>query len=121
MVDALGNLVRFVLLPGQRHDLIGAPPLLDDVEFGALIADKAYDSDALRNQLQKRDVTVVIPPRANRLKKIAYDREMYKWRHLVENFFCRLKHFRRLATRFEKTDVSYGAMIHAVSSYLELA
>ena len=103
MVDALGNLVRFVLLPGQRHDLIGAPPLLVGVEFEALIADKAYDSNELRAQLQARGAMAVIPPKANRVAAIEYDSEMYKWRHLVENFFCKLKHFRRIAMRFEKT------------------
>ena len=103
MVDALSNLVDFVLLPGQRHDLIGVAPLLDGVEFEALIADKAYDSNDLRAALQGRGVAVVLPPRANRVEVIDYDSEMYKWRHLVENFFCKLKHFRRLAMRFEKT------------------
>ena len=88
MVDALDNLVNFVLLPGQRHDLIGAPPLLVGVEFEALIADKAYDSNELRAQLQACGAMVVIPPRANRVEVIEYDSEMYKWRHLVENFFC---------------------------------
>ena len=80
MVDALGNLVEFVLLPGQRHDLIGVAPLLDGVEFEALIADKAYDSNELRAQLQARGATVVIPPRSNRVDEIEYDSEMYKWR-----------------------------------------
>ncbi len=112
MVDALGNLVRFVLLPGQRHDLIGVPPLLEGVEFEALIADKAYDSNDLRAELGVRATTAVIPPRSNRVEAIDYD---------VENFFCKLKHFRRLAVRFERTDVSYAAMIHAVSSRLVLA
>lgn len=121
MVDALGNLVRFVLLPGQRHDVIAASSLLLGVDFGALIADRAYDSNELRAELQSRGVTAVIPPRSNRVEPIAYDTEMYKWRHLVENFFCKLKHFRRLAMRFEKTDVSYAAMIYAVSARLELA
>ena len=88
MVDALGNLVEFVLLPGQRHDLIGVAPLLDGVEFEALIADKAYDSNELRAQLQARGATVVIPPRSNRVDEIEYDSEMYKWRHLVENSFA---------------------------------
>ena len=121
MVDALGNLVRFVLLPGQRHDLIGVAPLLLDVEFESLIADRAYDSNELRAELQERGAMAVIPPRANRIEAIDYDTEMYKWRHLVENFFCKLKNFRRIAMRFEKTDVSYAAMIHAVSSRLALA
>ena len=62
MVDALGNLVDFVLLAGQRHDLVGADPLLAGVEFGALIADRAYDSNALRSELEKRGATAVIPP-----------------------------------------------------------
>ena len=128
MVDALGNLVDFVLLPGQRHDLIGVPSLLDGVEFEALIADRAYDSNALRDELKERGATAVIPPthpersrRTNRVDEIDYDVEMYKWRHLVENFFCKLKHFRRLAMRFEKTDVSYAAMVHVVSARLALA
>ena len=121
MVDALGNLVDFVLLPGQRHDLIGVAALLDGVEFEALIADRAYDSNALRDELKERGATAVIPPRSNRVDEIDYDREMYKWRHLVENFFCNLKQFRRLAMRFEKTDVSYATMIHVVSSRLALA
>ena len=121
MVDALGNLVDFMLLPGQRHDLIGIDPLLDGVAFEALIADRAYDSNALRDELQERHATAVIPPRSNRVDEVDYDREMYKWRHLVENFFCNLKRFRRLAMRFEKTDVSFAAMIHVVSSRLALA
>ena len=137
MVDALGNLVDFVLLAGQRHDLIGVDPLLGapvlslskdyrrtkdaGVEFESLIADRAYDSNALRDALKKRGVTAVIPPRSNRVETLEYDVEMYKWRHLVENFFCHLKQFRRLAMRFEKTDVSYAAMLHVVSSRLALA
>ena len=121
MVDALGNLVDFVLLPGQRHDLIGVAPLLDGVEFEALIADRAYDSNALRDELAERGAVAVIPPKSNRIEAIEYDVEMYKWRHLVENFFCNLKRFRRLAMRFEKTDASYAAMIYLVSSRLALA
>ena len=87
MVDALGNLVDFVLLPGrQRHDLIGVAPLLDGVEFETLIADRAYDSNApvsstgqaLRDELQERGAAVVIPPRSNRVETIAYDVEMSK-------------------------------------------
>ena len=121
MVDALGNLVDFVLLPGQRHDLIGVAPLLDGVEFEALIGDRAYDSNALRDELEERGAVAVIPPKSNRIEAIEYDVEMYKWRHLVENFFCNLKRFRRLAMRFEKTDASYAAMIYLVSSRLALA
>ena len=103
-MDALGNLAEFVLLPGQRHDSVGAAPLLDGLEFGALIADKGFDNDALRQELDARGATAVIPPKANRARQIPCDFAMYRWRHLVENFFCDLKQFRRIATRYDKTD-----------------
>jgi transposase len=112
LVDALGNLVRFVLLPGQRHDSVGVAPLLTEIDFAALLADKAFDSDAFRTELADRGAVAVIPPNANRAASIPYDAEMYKWRHLVENFFCKLKEFRRIATRYDKTDESFAAMIH---------
>lgn len=118
LVDALGNLVRFLLLPGQRHDSIGVEPLIRDLEFGALLADKAFDSDELRAELDRRGVTAVIPPKANRTQSIACDLDMYKWRHPVENFFTKLKQFRRVATRYDKTDTSFHAMICLASSVI---
>ena len=118
LVDALGNLVRFVLLPGQRHDSVGVAPLLTDLDFAALLADKAFDSDGFRTELDNRGAVAVIPPKANRVTPIACDFEMYKWRHLVENFFCKLKQFRRIATRYDKTDTSFAAFIHLVGSVL---
>ena len=88
---------------GYAHICTTSPPLLVGVEFEALIADKAYDSNEWRAQLQACGAMVVILPRANRVEVIEYDSEMYKWRHLVENVFCKLKNFRRVAMRFEKT------------------
>ena len=120
LVDALGNLARFVLLPGQRHDSIGVEPLLDGVALGALIGDKAFDSDWLRLQLDQRGTLAVIPPNASRAKVIPYDAEIYKWRHLVENFFQRIKEFRRIATRYDKTDTSFRAAIHLVATVLAI-
>ena len=117
-VDALGNLVRFVLLPGQRHDSAGVAPLLTDLDFSALLADKAFDSDAIRADLADRGAIAVIPPKANRVATIPCDFEMYKWRHLVENFFCKIKEFRRIATRYGKTDTSFSAMINLVGTVL---
>ena len=67
LVDALGNLVRFVLLPGQRHDSAGVAPLLTDLDFAALLADKAFDSDGVRTELDNRGAAAVIPPKANRV------------------------------------------------------
>src|ERR671910_2449338 len=118
LVDALGNLVRFVLLPGQRHDSVGVAPLLKDLDFDALLADKAFDGDTLRADLNDRGAVAVIPPKSNRATDIPCDFEMYKWRHLVENFFCKIKEFRRIATRYDKTDTSFAAMIQLVGSVL---
>ena len=107
LVDALGNLADFLLLPGQRHDSVGAEPLLEGLEIGALIADKGFDNDALRQELDARGATAVIPPKANRARQIACDFAMYRWRHLIENFFCDLKQFRRIATRYDKRARNY--------------
>jgi transposase len=119
-VDALGNLAHFLLLPGQRHDSVGAEPLLDGIEIGALMADKGFDNDALRQELDARGATAVIPPKANRVRPIACDFAMDRWRHLVENFFCDLKQFRRIATRSDKTDQSFSAMIYLAATAMAL-
>ncbi len=120
MVDALGNLARFVLLPGQRHDSVGVEPLIKDIDFEALLADKAFDIDWLRSELNERGAVAVIPPKANRKQAIACDFHMYRWRHLVENLFCKLKAFRRIATRYDKTDQSFSAMIYLVGAAIAL-
>ena len=75
LVDALGNLVRFLLLPGQAHDMKGVEPLIKDVSFGALLADKAFDADWLLKELDERGATAVIPPKANRKHQRDYDKE----------------------------------------------
>jgi transposase len=118
LTDALGNLVRFVLLPGQRFDTIGVAPLIDGVEFDALIADKAFDSDAIIAALNERGAKIVISQHPRRSKPLAIDAEMYKWRHLIENFFGKLKEFKRIALRAEKTDQSFAAMIHLAAAVI---
>ncbi|MPZ41757.1 MAG: IS5 family transposase [Rhizobiales bacterium] len=120
LVDGLGNLARFVLLPGQRHDSIGVKPLITGIDFEALIADKAFDSNALRALLNERGALAVIPAKADRKTPIPHDREMYKWRHLVENFFQRIKEFRRIATRYDKTDTSFAAAIYLAAALLAI-
>ena len=112
LVDALGNLVGFRLLPGQGHDICGVEPLIRDRESGALLADKAFDADWLVKDLTERGSKVVIPPRSNRKAAREYDKEIYKWRHLVENFFCKLKEFKKVAMRAEKTDTFFSANIY---------
>jgi transposase len=118
LTDALGNLVRFVLLPGQRFDTVGVPPLIDGVTFGALIADKAFDSNAIVAELDARGAKVVISQHPRRAKPLDIDAEMYKWRHLIENFFCKLKEFKRIAMRADKTDRSFAAMIHLAAAVI---
>jgi hypothetical protein len=84
-------LVRFVLLPGQRHDSLGVPPLIKDAAFGALLGDNAFDIDWIRAELDERGAAAVILPKANRKAAISFDRDMYRWRHLIENTFAKLK------------------------------
>ena len=120
LVDALGTVARFVLLPGQRHDSIGVEPLIEDIDFAALIADKAFDHDGLRATLNERGALAVIPSTAHRKTPIPHDIEMYKWRHLIENCFQRLKEFRRVATRYDKTDTSFAAVIHCAAICIAL-
>ena len=118
LVDALGNLFDLVLLPGQAHDLKGVAPLIEEVAFDALLADKAFDADWLLAELDKRGASAVIPPKANRKIKRDYDRHAYKWRHLIENFFAKIKEFRAIATRYEKTACSYTANWRLVATIL---
>ena len=116
LTDALGNLVRFVLLPGQRFDTVGVPPLIEGLAFDALIADKAFDSNAIIADLDERGAKISQHPR--RAKPLAIDQEMYKWRHLIENFFCKLKEFKRIAMRADKTDLSFEAMINLTAAVI---
>jgi transposase len=118
VVDALGNLARFVLLAGQRNDMVGVRPLIEDIHFDALLGDKAFDADWLRAELDERRALAVIPPRRNRKRQIDYDRDMYRWRHLIENYFAKIKEFRGIATRYDKTDISFRANINLVAAVI---
>jgi len=121
LTDALGNLVRFELLPGNRYDTIGVAPLIEDVEFEALLADKAFDADWIIDAIQARGAEPVISQRRHRLTPLQIDTEVYKWRHLIENFFCKLKEFKRIALRSDKTDDSFRAMIYAAATVINSA
>jgi transposase len=87
----------------------GVAPLIRNVSFGALLADKAFDANWLLEELDARGTTAVIPPKTNRKHQRDYDADVYKWRHLVENYFAKIKEFRGIATRYDKTDCSYAA------------
>jgi transposase len=118
LTDALGNLVRFVLLPGHRFDTIGVAPLIQDVEFGGLIADKAFDANWIIADLNERGAKAVISQHSRRSQPLAIDLDVYRWRHLIENFFCKLKEFKRIAMRSDKTDQSFSAMIHLAAAVI---
>ena len=110
--------MRFVLLPGQRFDTAGVPPLIDGLAFGALIGDTAFDSNALIADLNERGAKVVIAQHPRRTTPLNIDGEMYKGRHLIENFFCKLKEFKRIAMRSDKTDQSFAAMINLTATVI---
>ena len=118
LTDALGNLVKFVLMPGQHHDTKGVRELIADVRFDALLADKAFDVNWLIQELDKRGAQVVISQMPRRRAPLEIDREVYKWRHLIENFFCKLKEFKRIAMRSDKTDSSFAAMIYLAAGVI---
>ena len=112
-VDALGNPTGFLLTPGQACDLEGADALLPALEAPVVLADKGYDADQrVLQPLAQAGKTAVIPPRANRKLPRAYDQHLYQARHLIENFFCKLKQFRAIATRYDKTARNFLAAVH---------
>jgi len=121
LTDALGNLVRFELLPGNRYDTVGVAPLMEGVDFGGLLADKAFDSNWIIDDLNERGALICISQRPQRKHPLDIDLELYKARHLIENFFCKLKEFKRIAMRSDKTDRSFRAMIYAVAATINAA
>lgn len=103
LTDALGLPVRFILTGGQAADITQSIFLMKDIgRTGALLADKGYDANALLDWLGQHDITAVIPPKANRKVQRNCDWYQYKARHVIECMFGKLKHFRRIATRYEK-------------------
>lgn len=116
VVDALGNPIDFVLTPGQACDLDGSDQLLPGLEAQTILADKAYDADErVIEPLLAAGKKIVIPSKKNRKEPRTLDQELYKARHLIENFFCKLKQFRAIATRYEKTARNFLAAIHLVA------
>jgi transposase len=109
-----------MLTPGQAHDLSCAEPLLQDADPQAFIADKAFDADPLINALIARGITPVIPPKANRKTKRECDFALYRERNLVERFFNKLKHFRAIATRYDKLARNFLAGIQLASAIILL-
>jgi transposase len=113
--------VAFLLSAGQAHDLVGADALLPQMTAELLIADRAFDADArVLEPLAAAGKSAVIPPRPNRLAPRDFDPELYKERHLIENFFCKLKQFRAIATRYDKTARNFLAALHLAAAIIWL-
>lgn len=117
LVDANGLPITLKLTEGQAHDGRSAADMLDTLEAGdVLLADRAYDSDALRQMLAERGAWANVKPMPNRKNVPAFSRFLYRYRNLVERFFSKLKHFRAIATRYEKHAENYLALVKLASA-----
>lgn len=120
LCDAVGNPIRFILTGGERNDCTQALDLLEGVSGQAVLADKGYDADYIVEAAEIMGALVVIPPKSNRKVLREYDRDLYKERNLIERMFGKLKQFRRIATRYDKTQSAFMAFIHIASILLWL-
>ncbi len=109
--DAHGNPVNFVLTPGQSHESNQLGSLLMGLDAGAVLADRAYDGKSCRDQIASIGAEAVVPPHPCRKTPAAFDVHLYKARHAIENLFAKLKQYRSLATRYDKTMRNYSAMV----------
>lgn len=110
--------VRFLLTAGQRGDAPQAGPLIEDLPAEIVMADTAYDANHLREAIAEKGAVAVIPNNPSRAQKYELDLDLYAQRHLVECCFSRLKQFRRVATRYEKTARNYLAVLHLAAAML---
>lgn len=120
LVDAHGNPLKFRLTPGQSHDVTQAPELIIGAKDADIIADKGYDSDTLRDQIRSQSCEPVIPGKSNRKIPIEYDETLYEERYIIECFFSKIKHFRRIFSRFDKAARNYAAFLAFVGAMIWL-
>jgi len=120
LVDALGNAAKFLLSPGNEHDIKKADELTEGLENTQVIGDRAYDSKEFVDSMKNKGCEAVIPSRSNSKEKREIDRHLYKERHLVENFFSKIKWFRGVATRYCKTSSSYMSFLMFAGTMLWL-
>ena len=117
-VDAFGKPLRMILSAGQVADIECAHGLIADMPCASLVADKGYDANALVMSIEASGAQAVIPPRSNRIAPRQYDRCAYRARNLIERFFNRIKHYRRIATRYDKLACSYMAFVRIVCAVI---
>jgi len=118
IVDALGNPLKFILSPGQQHGIKAVPSLIEGIEGCDVLADKAYDDDKFIEAIEDQGCKAVIPPRKNRKEPREYDKDVYKERHLIECFFGKIKHFRRIFSRFDKTAQAYMGFLNVAAIFI---
>jgi transposase len=118
--DALGNAIRFILTGGQRNDITQAEALIENLTAEYVLADKGYDSDAFVLKLKQSGAEIVIPSRINRKVRREIDEHLYKERHLIECCIGKLKHFRRVFSRFDKLAKNYLSFIYFASTIIWL-
>ena len=119
-VEGLGQLAQFILTAGQVHDVTQAEALLETIQPEAVVADKAFDADALLDYIKRKHARAVIPPKANRQSQRPFDRDHYRNRNVVERFFARLKQFRRIATRYDKLASRFASFVALAAAILWL-
>ena len=120
LVDALGNPLKIILTAGQRNDITQADALVEKLFDCGLLADKGYDADKLREKLKQQRCTTVIPSRGNRKIPYEYDKNLYEERYKVECFFSKIKYFRRVFSRYDKTAQSFLSFVHFVGALIWL-
>ncbi|MBA3284685.1 MAG: IS5 family transposase [Nitrosopumilus sp.] len=120
LVDALGLPIRFILTPGQASEIKQAPELIKGIKGANILGDKAFDSDKFIRQIITQDCTPVIPTRSNRKVKRKVDYYLYKERHLIECFFGKVKHFRRIFSRYDKMAQAYMGFLAFASTIIWL-
>ena len=117
LVDSLGNPLKFILTPGNKHDIAEAKNLLKDSNAAYVLADRGYHSKALSSFIKSKNAFPVIPSKSNSKNPESYDKIIYKERHLVENFFSKIKQFRRIFSRFDKyADTLWWKIFYLIDS-----
>ena len=120
VTDALELPLRFLFSPGQKSDIEYAPELIKDLNGSNVLGDKGYDSDPFRDVINQQNCTPIIPGRSNRKEPIEYDKHTYKERHLVECFIGKIKHFRRVFSRYNKSLRNYASFVCFVGALIWL-
>lgn len=120
LCDTLGRPLRFVLTAGQRHDNLAAKALLDGFQARAVLADRAYDNNDLRQTIAAMNAAAVIPSTRSRKVAIPHDAAIYRHRNRIERCFNKLKHFRRFATRYDRKAGHFLAFVHIAAICLWL-